>query len=288
MLARVRDLGTGGRLVAFALLLALVGGGAAAIGAASGTGADVSKSEHDEMREETYAEHAQANGLASSAGGFTFAPGRTSFGTGTSAFRFRILDEHDAPAHGFDLEGGVRLHLIVVRRDFTGYTHLHPRLQPDGSWLVPLRFGAPGVYRAFADFEHGGRKTVLGRDLFVSGELRPRPLPPATRTARVGAFTVALAPQELHLARPTDLRFRVSRHGRRVESFQSYVGARGHLVALHEGDVAYSHVHPLDGRARGRIDFRAELHDPGRYRLFLQFRVGGRVHTAPFTVEVRR
>ena len=63
---------------------------------------------------------------------------------------------------------------------------------------------------------------------------------------------------------------------------EPYLGAGGHLVALREGDLAFLHVHPTgDGP-----DFEVEFPTPGRYRLFLQFKHEGRVHTAAFTREV--
>ena len=68
---------------------------------------------------------------------------------------------------------------------------------------------------------------------------------------------------------------------------QPYLGASGHLVALRAGDLAYLHVHPLEGGAEiGRIAFAATYPSAGRYRLFLQFRHAGRVHTAALTQEV--
>ena len=73
-----------------------------------------------------------------------------------------------------------------------------------------------------------------------------------------------------------------------MPTFQTYVGHRGHLVALREGDLAYSHVHPEPTRQAGEIVFHTELPTAGAYRLFLQFKRGGVVHTAPFTVEVGR
>ena len=63
-----------------------------------------------------------------------------------------------------------------------------------------------------------------------------------------------------------------------------YLGAKGHLVALREGDLAFLHVHPDADRLR----FRATFPTAGRYRLFLQFQVDRRVHTAAFTHEVSR
>jgi len=36
------------------------------------------------------------------------------------------------------------MHLIVVRRDLTGYQHLHPTRDPQGTWSVPLALAAAG------------------------------------------------------------------------------------------------------------------------------------------------
>jgi hypothetical protein len=70
---------------------------------------------------------------------------------------------------------------------------------------------------------------------------------------------------------------------------EPYLGARGHLVALRQGDLAYLHVHPLDKAAAGNaITFATTFPSAGRYRLFLQFKEAGRVHTAAFTQEVTR
>jgi hypothetical protein len=44
-------------------------------------------------------------------------------------------------------EHGRRMHLIVVRRDLTGYQHLHPAQARDGIWRAPLHVPAAGAYR---------------------------------------------------------------------------------------------------------------------------------------------
>jgi hypothetical protein len=67
-------------------------------------------------------------------------------------------------------------------------------------------------------------------------------------------------------------------------TLQDYLGAKGHLVALREGDLAFLHVHPDANSLR----FAADFLDPGSYRLFLQFKVAGHVRTARFTLEVSR
>ena len=113
-------------------------------------------------------------------------------------------------------------------------------------------------------------------------------LPPVATHASVDGYDVSLTHDPLHAGKETKLHFVVRRDGKPVRSFQMYVGHRGHLVALRAGDLAYSHVHPEPTGAPGEIVFHTELATAGRYRTFLQFKRGGVVHTAPFTLEVGR
>lgn len=199
-------------------------------------------------------------------------------------FAFRIVDARGATVRAFATEQGRRMHLIVVRRDLTAYRHLHPAQARDGTWTTPLRLPAAGAYRAFADFRTGGRRHTLGVDLLAAGTFEPRPLPAPTATARTDGYEVAL-----HRHGPGELSFTVRRRGVPVADLQPYLGARGHLVVLRAGDLAYAHVHPLTGaRAANEIAFESAAPAPGRYRLFLQFRHAGRVRTAAFTREVTR
>jgi hypothetical protein len=288
MQRRGRELGAPERLAAFVVVLALVGGAAALAGKATGEGRTPATPREDAMSMGSAAS-AQANGLASVAGGYSFVPARSTLPLGKAAsYRFTILDSHGDPVRRFDVDGGVRLHLIVVRRDYLGYQHLHPSLGGDGTWSVPLTLRDPGAYRAYADFEIDGEKTVLGNDIFVPGRFTPEPVPDVRPAVVTDGFTVTLRHDRLHAGKETRLEFSVSRGGRPVPAFDLYVGHRGHLVALHEGDLAYSHVHPEPVGGRGQIDFHTQLSAAGRYRLFLQFKVDGVVHTAPFTIEVAR
>jgi hypothetical protein len=206
----------------------------------------------------------------------------------TEAYTFRIVDAHGETVRDFALEHGKRLHLIVVRRDLTGYQHLHPTQQADGRWTVPLRLAAAGTYRVFADFTpQGGEKTTLGTDLLVDGNARYDALPAPSGHATIDGYDIAIsgAPAAGKMAKLT---FTVTRDGRPVTDLQPYLEARGHLVALRGGDLAYLHVHPEDEATPGdRISFMTELPTAGRYRLFLQFKHEGRIHTVAFTQEVQ-
>jgi hypothetical protein len=277
------------KLAGFLATLAVLFGGAVAIGS-------VTDVDRGDPKPDGHGAGGMGDMAAEAPRGLGVADGRyrlvaddTTYAAGqTKPFTFRIVDARGRTVRDFDVEHTRRLHLIAVRRDLTGYQHLHPVQAADGSWSVPLRFAQPGVHRVFADFKpHDGEKTTLATDVFVGGDFRPVPLPaPATRTTVDGyEVTLSGAPRA---GRAGDLAFRVTRGGRPV-AVQPYLGAAGHLVALRAGDLAYLHVHPHeeDGAGDGPIAFTTEYPSAGRYRLFLQFRHAGRVHTAAFTQEVR-
>ncbi len=199
----------------------------------------------------------------------------------TDPLAFRILGDAGQTVRGFDIDQGKRMHVIVVRRDLTHYQHLHPIQTADGTWTTELRLAVPGVYRAFADFSTGAQRHTLGVNLLGPGPYAPEHLPAPAPIARIDGYSVTLRERS-----GGSLSFLVRRGGREIGDVQPYLGARGHLVSLRSGDLAYEHIHPVaDGAGSGTIAFAGATTAPGRYRLFLQFRHGDRIHTAAFTRE---
>lgn len=205
-------------------------------------------------------------------------------------FAFRILGPDGRAVTAFDTRHDKRMHLIVVRRDLSGFRHVHPAMDADGTWRVASPLSGPGTYRAFADFKPvGADPLTLGIDTAVAGDATIRPLPAPAGTATVDGYTVTLR-GSLTAGRTSRLDLTISRDGRPVTDLQPYLGAYGHLVALRQGDLAYLHVHPDgepgDGRTKPgpAITFYAEAPSAGTYRLYLDFQHDGAVHTAEFTV----
>jgi hypothetical protein len=227
-------------------------------------------------------------GLSVSAGGYTLEAQPTVFEVGREeAFGVRILDQAGQEVCELDEQHEQPMHLIVVRRDLTHYQHLHPSLDKDGSWSVPLTLPEPGVYRAFVDFSVNGEPLTLGVDLTAPGDLKVEPLPSPTNAVSIeGGYEVMLEAGTPAADTGSSLSFRIKRGGREVEDLEPYLGALGHLVALREGDLAYLHVHPTGG-AGAQIEFHTEFPSQGRYRLFLQFAHAGVVRTVAFTVEIQ-
>ncbi|MGN9766625.1 hypothetical protein ACTMS2_15890 [Micromonospora sp. SD12] len=233
---------------------------------------------------------AQAGGLSVSSAGYTLTPVAAAFTAGRPGeLRFQVRDAQRRPVTRFAVVHDKPMHLIVVRRDLTGYQHLHPTMAADGTWSVPLTLPQAGVWRAYADFTalaDDGRQTAvtLGVDLTAPGGYQPRPLPAAASSATVDGFTVSYqgTPQA---GVTVPLTFRVDSAGGRP-ALERYLGAYGHLVALREGDLGYLHVHPEPQPVDGAVTFWVTAPDPGRYRLYLDFQVAGVVRTAEFTLIV--
>ena len=199
-------------------------------------------------------------------------------------YGFRIERGPAQTVRDFQVEHTKRMHLIVVRSDLTGFQHLHPAMAADGTWRGSIRLPMGGDYRMFADFKHAGKRRTLAADVRVKGEFKRVKLPPPNPVARTdGGLDVALYHHGAGAGTPVHVQFEVADQGRLVTAeLQPYLGAMGHLVAIRKNDLKYLHTHP-DGSAPG---FHVQYPTAGRYRVFVQFRHRGRVHTAAFTVAV--
>ena len=282
---------TATKLGAFVVALGVVFAGAYGVGAIARPGA-ASDPGHDAPGGHTE-EHAGDAGGGSGPGGLAVASegyALRAVGAGPAAgvpgeFAFQIVNVHEHPVTGFQLNHEKRLHLIVVRRDLTGFQHLHPQMDADGTWRSPLTVPAAGDWRVFADFRPDGHEqsVVLGMDVPVGGDYVPQPLPEPKASTMVDGYTVTVAGQ-LAAGRTSRLTLAVSKDGAPVTNLQPYLGAYGHLVALRAGDLAYLHVHPQETMSSGpEITFDVEVPTQGAYRLFLDFQHDGVVRTAVWT-----
>jgi hypothetical protein len=269
------------KLSGFAVVLALVFGAAAFAGSRIDVhpgrpAADVHGGEA--MAAQT------VRGLAVSDNGLTLKLARGTATPGTPFdLAFRIVDRRGQTVRDFDVEHTKRMHVIVVRRDMSGFQHLHPTERGDGTWSVTVTLRDTGTYRVFADFSVDGRPETLAGDITVDGTVRSEDLPAPASSVDVDGLRVSLTEGARTAGAESELAFDVTRDGKPV-AVEQYLGAKGHLVALRQGDLAFLHVHPDENR----LKFMAEFPTAGTYRLFLQFQTGGRVHTAAFTQQVSR
>ena len=284
-----------GLVAVFALALAVgTGVGPVAGGPAEADSGHAGSGGHAESEtDDAQAEVKPPGGLMVAASGYSLALAQTTAKPGKAReLNFEVRGP-DGPVTAYDVQHEKELHLIVVRRDLTGFQHVHPVRSPDGTWTTNVDL-TPGQWRVLADFKpHGADPLTLGADLAVPGRFAAPPGTGSTRVAQVDGYTVQLT-GDLVAGEHSDVRLAVSRDGRPVTDLQPYLGAFGHLVALRAGDLAYLHVHPEDATsarhdeaatAGPTVEFVAEVPSAGSYSLFLDFKHDGVVRTASFRLD---
>jgi len=276
---------TSTKLLAFAAVVALMFGAAAAVGDAVGpieVGSD--RPTHNTQSSGGAASGDLPRGLAIAQDGRRLAVDTADIAADTpSPFGFAIVDDDDVPVTAFDELHERALHLIVLSRNLVDYLHLHPTMDAGGHWTVDMPALAPGSYRVFADFRPtGSANLTLATDVSVAGDVHPLGLPAPNDLATVDGYTVTMDGSPA--IGDSELSFSVELAGQVVRT-DPYLGAAGHLVAIRSGDLAYLHVHPHEG-GTPIVTFTGEFPTAGTYRLFFDFSHDGIVRTAAFTVIV--
>ena len=228
-------------------------------------------------------------GLASSQAGYRIVPAAMSAEPGPrdALPSSRSSAPGGEPVTDYDDRARAPMHLIVVRRDFAGFQHVHPELccgrDLDGRARhqpSPAPTGSSPTSRP-----EGGESMTLATDLSVPGRFEPGPLPMPRADGRAPATATRCDLLARARGRRGDAdRVHRQRDGEPVDGVQPYLGADGHLVVLREGDLAFLHAHPQgEPGGTGPIAFDVDYPSAGAYRMFLQFRHRGEVHTAAFT-----
>jgi hypothetical protein len=201
------------------------------------------------------------------------------------------------------------VHLIIVRNDLAYIIHDHPPIAPDGLLRQSVTFPAPGTYRVLVDVYPnipGGQPNFqLFRTVEVSGHYRPSRLPTFKPDLVVDGYHIDMQPHAtLHAIQAAFVNVDVlDPHGQKV-SFVPWFGALAHAIFFHQGSLDYFHTHVcganapnctsaigatrITGRATapGRLTLGVLLPVPGTWRLFLQMKLGGKIVTAPYTLNV--
>jgi len=194
--------------------------------------------------------------------------------TGVATFHLKGAD--GKPVTDFAEAHGALLHTIIVRPDLSDFNHVHPTIGTDGSWSVEMP--APGPWHVVFDSVPASSSgpIVVSANLDDETPVAMVALPPPNDTVEVDGLIVARTGFNFTYA---------SADGGAATGLEPYLGQPSHLVAIRQGDLAYTHLHPSDGMS-GMFMFGGGITEPGTYRLFLQFGHNGKVLTVPFTVVV--
>ena len=209
------------------------------------------------------------------------------------------------------------VHLIIVRRDLGVIIHRHPPIGPDGTFRQTVVFPTPGPYKMLLDVYPPVDPNAIGaqtnfqltppHDLTVAGAYKPQPLPAPATAADISGYHFTIAkvdPSPLKAIQPSFMTITdTDPHGKPV-AFTPWYGALAHAIFFQKGTLNYFHTHvcspgvggctsvfaskKITGSSAtpGRMNVGVLLPLPGTWRLFLQLQAGGKILTAPFTLNV--
>jgi hypothetical protein len=213
------------------------------------------------------------------------------------------------------------VHLIFVRDDLDLILHHHPPIGKNGTIRDAFTFPKPGRYRLVIDVypaasDSGGSSASaltggptanfqLFHRLDVKGPYKPVALPAPGRSDTVDGYHFTLSgATNLKAIQAELVHVRVTDPQGKPATFTPWYGALAHAIFFHRGSLDYFHTHVCAPGASGcasilgastvtgtsstpgKLTVGVLVPVPGTWRLFLQCQVGGKVLTAPFTLDV--
>jgi Heavy metal binding domain len=184
-------------------------------------------------------------------------------------------------------------HLFVVSQDLSVFQHIHPQVQPDGTFKLDVAFPKAGMYRLLSDFyPKNGTPQLIATSMFVQGDgfkLGPPKLEPILTPQKSENLDVDLVtdPPQPIVGEKTLMFFRL----RPNDGIEPYIGAMGHMLAVSSDMIDMIHAHPFlvtdpTGQDFKQIQFNMIFPREGIYRVWIQFQRKGVVNTVAFNIPV--
>jgi hypothetical protein len=191
---------------------------------------------------------------------------------------------------------GKLMHLFLVEDSGNGFAHLHPLTADTDQFHTALPPLPPGRYHVFADIVHasGFDQTLVTTVEMpsVAGNWAPSDSDDAWSTS------ASARTDTVKVGQSAGLKYVSS-------ALQPYMGMAGHAVVVRDDDSVFIHLHPMgtistaSQQAVGgspmqmstfgdTVSFPYAFPKPGRYRVWVQVKRGGRILTVPFTVVARQ
>lgn len=222
--------------------------------------------------------------------------------------KYQIYNEEDV-LRTFNVVHKKIMHFIAVRKDLSGFQHLHPDFDPStGEFSQEIIFPSEGVYRLFSNFSPEG---VTGEPLVAFADVEVGDLSkykPLEMTAdgsfekEVEGYSVTYIQDEEFVAQEeTSYAFKIQKNGELVTDLQPYLGALAHSIVLRADSLDFVHNHPAGMDMSGMehhghemtssddrtITFSTEFPNPGLYKIFVEFQHDGKLMMTDFVIPVK-
>lgn len=183
-----------------------------------------------------------------------------------------------------------KIHMLVVNEELTWFDHIHPIEQANGTNTVTETFPYSGKYIIYTDFKASNSSaTVNKQEIEVAGNVAAKPDNTKNKwVSKVDGYTVTLVNgNDFKTNRPQYMGISIEKNGKFVtgNDIQQYLGAVAHVVVIGKENKDFLHIHPTSNE-KYPIHGETRFEKTGVYRMWVQFQLDGKIHTADFTVDV--
>lgn len=194
---------------------------------------------------------------------------------------YSIVDRWGIPLTSYETVHEKEMHLIGVRTDLHEFVHVHPEMAFGGEWSIDIDFPTEGPYEFYADFTPKDGEPQVLRFTVGVGEFVREKLGSYPQETEGYQFTYHF-PETMETGEVA-YSITLEKDGEPVTAFEDYLGAKGHSVVIQEDTLNYEHAHAEGEEAPS---FVAHFSEEGRYAIFTQVQVDGKILTLPHLVYV--
>ena len=194
---------------------------------------------------------------------------------------YKVVDQWGNTLKNYETLHEKEMHLIGVRTDLHEFLHVHPEMSWDGEWTVTVDFPTEGPYEFYADFTPVDGEPQVLRFTVSVGEFVREKLGSYPQETEGYQFTYHF-PETVE-AGETPYSITLEKDGEPVTIFEDYLGAKGHSVVIQEDTLNYEHAHSEGDETPS---FVAHFSEEGRYAIFTQVQVDGKILTLPHLIYV--
>nr|WP_295871695.1 hypothetical protein [uncultured Chitinophaga sp.] len=201
-----------------------------------------------------------------------------------------VNNNHPEDAVPLSIQHEAAFHLIIVNSQLTSFEHLHPQRDADGNYIIDVTFNHAGQYLVYADYQAEGYAPQTDRlTLQVAGQEQPGAGEAGEKLSTVtdGLQLTIAAAAPFVAGAESHIPVTITKDGKALHAadINPYLGAVAHIILIGREDKDFLHIHPMSD-SQFPIIGHTVFPKADIYRMWIQFKTEGVLHTASFTIQV--
>ena len=168
-----------------------------------------------------------------------------------------LQDSQGKPITYLEIDHERVLHMLIVRKDFQNFAHIHAEDFGDvsgqvkeGKLTIKHVFPEPGNYDIVVEFKRPGKDYVISQDILVegTGQKEKAMQPEFSRKKKFVDYEIAFSvtPEKPNAKEMAVLNYHIELNGEPVQDLEHYLAAKSHLSIWSSDFSEFIHTHAMD------------------------------------------